>query len=98
MKEFEIRDQICEFLAKRGIFHWKDRSLVTKPGRGTSSSAKGVPDILGILPDGTFLGIEVKTKDGRIRPEQDRFIKKATDLGGLCFVARSLDDVIKRFP
>ena len=98
MNEFGIRDLIIEYLEKKNIFCWLDRQVVRKPTKGTSSKSKGVPDILGILPDGTFLGIEVKTEDGKVRPEQKVFIERAQSLGAMCFVARSLDDVIKRFP
>lgn len=98
MNEFEIRDQIVEFLEKKGIYCWKDRQLVSKPGKGTSVKARGVPDILGWLKDGTFLGIEVKTEKGRIRPEQDAFIERASKDGCMVFVARSLEDVMIRFP
>lgn len=57
--------------------------------------AKGVPDILGCF-QGKFLGIEVKTENGRLSPEQDRFIKNLNDAGGIAFVARSVDDVIEK--
>jgi hypothetical protein len=52
-----------------------------------------VPDILGILPDGRFLGIEVKSAKGVIHKEQLEFIETANFFYGLAFVAKSLDDV-----
>lgn len=95
--EFEIRDQIVEFLRKKGIMCWLDRQVVRKPSKGVSSRSKGVPDIMGILSDGTFLGIEVKTEKGLLSEEQASFLAKAQDLGAMCFVARNLQDVINRF-
>lgn len=98
MTEFEIRDQIVSFLEKKGIMCWKDPKPAFKPGKRAFKKSNGVPDILGILNDGTFLGIEVKTPEGRVRPEQTEFMENAITKGAMCFIARSVDDVIKRFP
>ncbi len=57
---------------------------------------KGVPDILGVLPDGRFLGIEVKSPQGFCSKEQIEFIEQASFFGGIAFVAKSLDDVKAR--
>lgn len=53
---------------------------------------KGVSDILGLW-DGRFVAIEVKSKTGRLTPEQRTFIQEVNELGGLAFMARSVDDV-----
>lgn len=34
---------------------------------------KGTPDIMAVLKDGTVLWIEVKTKTGKLKPEQEDF-------------------------
>jgi hypothetical protein len=88
LKEKDITHQIRSVLKTFGIFHWK-----VWQGMG---SAPGVPDIVGILKDGRFLGIEVKTQNGRLSPHQERFIQNINDAGGLAFVARSVDDVIEK--
>lgn len=98
MKEFEIRDEIIAFLEAKGIACWKDPKPAFKPGKRAFKKSNGVPDILGYLHDGTFLGIEVKTPEGRISPEQREFMERAKSKGCMVFVARSIDDVIKRFP
>ena len=59
-------------------------------------SAPGVPDIVGILADGRFLGIEVKTARGKLSPHQERFIANINDSGGLGFVARDVETVIEK--
>lgn len=87
LKEKDITHQIRSVLKTFGIFHWK-----VWQGMG---SAPGVPDIVGILKDGRFLGIEVKTDRGRLSPHQERFIQNINDAGGIAFVARSVDDVIE---
>lgn len=65
--EKQIENQILTFLRNKKIFVWKNQSTgVFDPSRKTfrrSNNAhhiNGVSDILGILPDGRFLAIEVK--------------------------------------
>lgn len=41
--------------------------------------------------------IEVKSKKGRLTPEQNEFLKTMHRLGALCLVARSLEDVTHAF-
>lgn len=52
----------------------------------------GIPDVL-ILADGRLYGIELKTKTGRIRPEQRAVIERMDSLGCPVAVCHSLDDV-----
>lgn len=87
LKERDITLQIRNYLKAKGIFHWKNWA-----GLG---SQKGVPDILGVLPGGKSLMIEVKTRKGVVSEEQKAFIENAKKLGALVFIARSMDDVIK---
>lgn len=55
----------------------------------------GCPDILGMLRDGRFLGVEVKAKAGRLRPEQSVFLERIRCAGGVAFVAHDLRDVMR---
>ena len=99
MIESDIEKLILNWLNKNGIFAWKCKTMGTydakiggyrKPGK---FSLNGVSDILGVLPNGQFLAIEVKTKTGRPSIEQKAFIKKVNKQGGKAFVARSIKDV-----
>jgi hypothetical protein len=54
---------------------------------------KGSADILGCLPGGRFLAIEVKAPDGRLSPEQREFLADIRGLGGIAIVARSYRDI-----
>lgn len=97
--EKEIQAKIMQWLEYNKIFAWVNKTQgtfdpVRKTFRKNKKLLKGVPDILGILPDGRFLGIEVKRPGGKVSPEQLDFIEKANGLGGVCFVAFSLEDVI----
>lgn len=55
----------------------------------------GCPDVLGQLKDGRLLGVEVKAKAGRLRPEQALFLERIRCAGGVAFVARDLRDVLR---
>jgi hypothetical protein len=88
LKEKDITMQIRNVLKMYGIYHWK-----VWQGLG---SAPGISDILGVLPGGRLLAIEVKTERGKLSPHQERFLKNITDNGGLAFVARSFDEVVQR--
>jgi hypothetical protein len=81
---FWVTDRVGIYDAKAGVFR---RNV--DPYR-----IKGISDILGILPNGRLLAIEVKTKTGKVSSDQKLFIDKVNKLGGLAFVARSIDDVI----
>lgn len=53
----------------------------------------GSSDLIGLLPTGKFLGIEVKTPTGRLSPEQKRFAAMVRRQGGVYIEARSPQDV-----
>ena len=88
LKEKDITMQIRNVLKMYGIFHWKVFQ--------TLGATPGISDILGVLPGGRMLAIEVKTEKGKLSPHQERFIQNVNDNGGLAFVARSFDDVVQR--
>ena len=53
---------------------------------------KGLSDIIGMWK-GKFFAIEVKDWKGEVSAEQQHFIEIVKRLGGIAFVARSLEDV-----
>lgn len=63
--------------------------------KGGKWAISGVSDILGILPDGRFLAIEVKRPGGKASAKQLEFIEQITSRGGVAFVADSTD-VVRR--
>ena len=64
-------------------------------GRFVRFGFKGCPDVLGQLRDGRLLGVEVKAKAGRLRPEQADFLERIRGAGGVAFVASDLRDVLR---
>jgi len=56
-------------------------------------SLRGVPDII-LVDGGHFVGIEVKTRTGRMSPEQREFEKRLSEAGGTYHLVRDVDDLI----
>ena len=101
LSEKELENSILEFLAYHKITAWKNNSTgiydprVQRYRKKSKYDRVGVSDILGVLPDGLFLAIEVKKNEkARIRPSQKRFIEDVNQSKGVAFVAHSLDCVI----
>ena len=84
--ERDITAGIRHLLKTLGVFHWKQHQ-----GLG---STPGVPDVIGIW-QGRMLGIEIKTAVGRVSPAQQAFIDRINREGGVAFVARGVEDVVR---
>jgi hypothetical protein len=56
---------------------------------------KGCPDVLGQLREGRLLGVEVKAKAGRLRPDQSAVLERIRGAGGVAFVAHDCRDVFR---
>ena len=69
-----------------GIYSVKRQSYIP-------SHTRGVSDIIGCLPGGRFLAIEVKAPKGKPTTEQLQFIDMINQAGGLAFVAHSVEEV-----
>lgn len=52
----------------------------------------GVPDLCFVLPGGRFAGLELKSKKGRLSPEQKAFRDAVTALQGWWHVANSIEE------
>ena len=55
---------------------------------------KGIADILGCWK-GRLIAIEVKTPRGKLSEKQEQFLMEVNAAGGLGFVARSVEDVMR---
>jgi len=109
MKETSIKNQILDYLALRNIFCWLTNTQgnfnqKTKSYYKNPRLLNGVSDIIGILPDGKLLAIEVKSNETKnkkgdfkntLSEYQEDFLKRVSALNGVAFMARSIDDVDK---
>lgn len=88
--------EVLKALAAHPSVAWVERmnsgaALVS--GRFIRFGFKGCPDVIGQLKDGRLLGVEVKARNGKLRPEQALFLEQIRVAGGVAFVARDLRDV-----
>jgi hypothetical protein len=103
-KETDIQASILQALSVHPSVAWAHRmnagaGKLTYPGGKASRFIRfgfpGMPDIVGQLKDGRFLGIECKRPSGKVSPEQQAFIEKSAKYHGVAFVARDVQTVWK---
>ena len=62
-------------------------------GRHINLGPLGCADISLVLPThGTFVGLEVKSKNGKVRKEQIAYAAGLTAMGGKYYIVRSVQD------
>lgn len=52
----------------------------------------GSSDLIGLLAGGRFFAAEIKTRTGRVTPEQDAFLALVNAAGGYGCVIRSVEE------
>lgn len=93
-----LQNDVLDYLESLGIYCWHAKNQgqwdpIKKIFR-KNCTLKGVADIIGVLPaDGRILCIELKSKTGRVSPEQKIFLDQIERDGGISGVARSIEDV-----
>lgn len=98
MSETDLVRAILKYLHVVGILAWRQNTGAASfqdagRSRFVRFGVPGISDILGVLPDGRFLAIEVKMPGRKVTWKQCDFINAITDNGGLAFVATSIEDV-----
>jgi hypothetical protein len=95
MKESYVQRQILDYLALKGIFHYRNNSGAFKrdDGHFYRFGALGSPDIICVIK-GQYVGIEVKAPKGKQSEHQKEFQKNLESAGGKYILAYSLDDVM----
>ena len=100
MKDFyssekDLQKEILSYLCSSGIFAWRQNTgAVLYKKRFVRFGLPGISDIIGIMPDGRFLAIEVKSEKGKLTVYQEGFLEAVRKNGGIAIIARSLFDVI----
>lgn len=97
--ESQIQKEILDYLKLRRVLCFKHRNVGIKKPNGSyiplAFGEKGISDIIGCLPNGKFLAIEVKQPKGRASPEQLDFLARLNAQGGVGFIAHSLDEAME---
>ena len=105
MSETDTQNSILQYLKFKKITAWRNNngSVYDPKNKRFRSKNKwekvhGDPvDILGILPDGRFLAIEVKKDEkGKASEGQQKFLDTINEQGGVAFVAWSIECVSTR--
>lgn len=91
-KESDLQTQILNYLREKGVFCWKQNSSGV---RGRKAPIRGIPDILGVLPDGRFLGVEVKKPGGKPSAEQVEFIQRIIQNQGVALIIYKFSDILQ---
>ena len=99
MTESQLTAAILDALSRsgRGLF-WRHNTGKLQDARGRWVSyglGIGGPDIVGmLLPDGRFVGLEIKSEDGRVSPEQHAWHNVARKHGALIAVVRTVKEAL----
>jgi hypothetical protein len=95
VKESDIQRAILDYLRACGIWCWRSYNGPTIHRQGVFSKEMnpGMPDIMGVLPGGTSLQIEVKKPKGVRSVDQISWIEKAQQHGAVAMFAESVQDV-----
>jgi hypothetical protein len=100
--ESDIVREVGETLQKHGVFFWRTNNIPVfgKNNAGKMTframprfSRKGVPDYI-CLVNGKFIGLEVKAPNGKMRSEQDIFMRETFANGGHFAIVRSSEDAL----
>jgi hypothetical protein len=84
-------------LRRAGVLAWRNEVGHGYTMRGTPITyglCPGSADIVGALPGGRFVGVEIKAGRDRVRPDQAAWARAVTAQGGLVVVVRSVDEAL----
>jgi hypothetical protein len=86
-----------DYLAGIGVFAWRVNNVgIFRDNAYVFHGTPGVPDIIGILPGGRWLGVECKSAKGKQSPAQIGFQKRASGAGGLYLLTRSAAELAEQ--
>lgn len=99
-RENLLKNQIMQYLRLKRIFAWRQNTgafIMQDKGRKRfiRCGIAGLSDIIGILPGGKFLAIELKVPGGRLTKAQKNFLEMIRKNNGIAIVAFCLDDVME---
>lgn len=92
--EKQIQRAVLDFLRYKRIFCWKQHNagIQKANGRYIPAGMVGVSDIMGVMPDGRFLAVEIKRPGGKVSPSQQIFLDNVRRNRGLAWVVQSIKE------
>jgi hypothetical protein len=100
-KEQDILNQCLQWLQLKGYHVWRQNQGGMKASyKGKSRFIKfcsmpGVSDIIGFSPNATFVAVEVKRPGKETRSDQEDFLNRVREAGGIALCVHSLDELIR---
>lgn len=93
--ETALKAAILAALARIGVVAWNSPAGQIRARRGYVHLApRGTADIVGYMPDGRLVGLEVKLPNGRVSPEQEAWRERAARAGCVVAVVRSVAEAV----
>lgn len=107
-RESDVLSACLQYLRLRGVFAWRQNQgaiPLKDGGYRRFVGLKGVSDILGILPQtvdvvnagrwtfGNLLAVETKRPGEKPRLEQEEFLRRVNDLGGVGLCVHSVGEL-----
>jgi len=96
MTEGDVVNACLRYLLYKGYWVWRHNTGGFKPkdsSRFIRFGAKGSPDIIGLSPTGTFIGVECKYGKNKPTDEQLHFGEQITSRNGVYIVAYGVEDL-----
>lgn len=99
MKEVDIQRQVCDYLALRKHFFWRNNNTpIFDKGKMVframpKYTMKGIPDIIIIDDTGHFIGLEIKKPKTYQSKEQKEFEARCKENGAEYYVIRKFEDL-----
>ena len=87
----EIMREVGKYAA---VFRCNSGQIRLPSGKVFRGLPAGFSDIMAVLPGGRVAFIECKTCQGKLSPQQEKFIAKMQGLGAIAGVARSPDEAL----
>ena len=87
MRERELQQKVLKYLKQQSIIAVKV----------DSTSTRGLPDLLVILPSGEVHFVEIKTQTGKLSVHQQRIHQQLKEQNANVHTARSLEEVQRLF-
>lgn len=93
----ELTNNIIRILQLNRIYCWRNNNSGAMGRRGIIK--KGVADIIGIMPNGIHIEIEIKNKETKDKMSQEQREHKENIINskGIYIIANSVDDFIEIF-
>jgi hypothetical protein len=94
--ERDIQKACLRYLDLKGIFAWRQNTAGVYNPKTDSyrfHGLRGVSDILGCLPDGKLLAVEVKQPGNKPTPDQNSFLNNVAERGGIACCVHSVDEL-----